>query len=305
MSKKALYLLGIAITIILGTFLYLKFCCNCCEKTTTDITPKTASPAVTEPNIVPFVLNGPGINYQTNDNLKFLKNSAKIIIPVSDSVTNGIDNLKKFLEANPKQKITITGYATSDETNSTTFENLGLARANDVKNYFVSKGLLENQFSTKGSIIDKWKMSGDTLLGPAEYLFEAIDSTSTSTANDEWSALKAKINADPLILHFNTNKSSEKLSDVEKQKVTDIAKYSANVKEAVIVIIGHSDNVGNRDSNIVLGQKRADFSKNYLSKNGIDNSRIETQSKGPDEPVGDNNTAEGKTANRRTVITIK
>ncbi|MDY0990109.1 OmpA family protein [Flavobacterium sp. CFBP9031] len=303
MSKKALYLLGIAITIILGTFLYLKFCCNCCEKTTTDITPKTVTPTVTEPNFVPFVLNGPGLNYQTNDNLKFLKNSAKLIMPVSDSVTTGIDNLKKFLEANPKQKITITGYATSDETNSTTFENLGLARANDVKNYFVSKGLLENQFSTKGTIIDKWKMSGDTLLGPAEYLFEAIDSTATS--NDEWSALKAKINADPLILHFNTNKSSEKLSDIEKQKVTDIAKYAENVKDAVIVVIGHSDNVGNRDSNIVLGQKRADFSKNYLSKNGIDNARIETQSKGPDEPIGDNNTAEGKASNRRTVITIK
>jgi OOP family OmpA-OmpF porin len=303
MSKKALYLLGIAITIILGTFLYLKFCCNCCEKTTTDITPKTVPPTVIEPNFVPFVLNGPGLNYQTNDNLKFLKNSAKLIMPVSDSVTTGIDNLKKFLEANPKQKITITGYATSDETNSTTFENLGLARANDVKNYFVSKGLLENQFSTKGTIIDKWKMSGDTLLGPAEYLFEAIDSTSTS--NDEWSALKAKINADPLILHFNTNKSSEKLSDMEKQKVTDIAKYAENVKDAVIVVVGHSDNVGNRDSNIVLGQKRADFSKNYLSKNGIDNARIETQSKGPDEPIGDNNTAEGKASNRRTVITIK
>jgi len=303
MSKKALYLLGIAITIILGTFLYLKFCCNCCEKTTTDITPKTVPPTAAEPNFVPFVLNGPGLNYQTNDNLKFLKNSAKLIMPVSDSVTTGIDNLKKFLEANPKQKITITGYATSDETNSTTFENLGLARANDVKNYFVSEGLSENQFSTKGTILDKWKMSGDTLLGPAEYLFEAIDSVATS--NDEWSVLKEKINADPLILHFNTNKSSQKLSDVEKQKVTDIVKYAKNVKDAVIVVVGHSDNVGNRDSNIILGQKRADFSKDYLSKNGIDNAKIETQSKGPDEPIGDNNTAEGKASNRRTVITIK
>lgn len=303
MSKKAVYLLGIAITIILGTFLYLKFCCNCCEKTTTDITPKTVPTTVNEPNFVPFVLNGSGINYQTNDNLKFLKNSAKLTMPVSDSVTIGIDNLKKFLDANPKQKITITGYATSDETNSTTFENLGLARANDIKNYFVSKGLLENQFATKGTILEKWKMSADTLLGPAEYAFETMDST--TSANDEWSVLKAKINADPLILHFNTNQSRQTLSDAEKQKVSDIAKYTENVKDAVVLAIGHSDNVGNRDSNIVLGQKRAEFSKNYLSKNGIDNARIETQSKGPDEPIGDNNTSEGKAANRRTVITIK
>ncbi|KAF2080949.1 OmpA family protein [Flavobacterium sharifuzzamanii] len=307
MSKKALYLLGIAITIILGAFFYSKFCCNCCEKTTTDTTLKTASSSMVETGFVPFVLNGPGINYRTNDNLKFLKNSAKLIMPIEDSVTTGIENLKMLLETNPKQKITITGYALSDETNNTTFDNLGLARANDIKNFFASKGILENQLNTKGVILDKWKMNADTLLGPADYKFEAIDSTSTanSTANDEWSILKSKINADPLILHFNTNKSSEKLSVTEKQKVTDIAKYAENVKDAVIVVIGHSDNVGNRDSNIVLAQKRADFSKDYLSKNGIDNTRIETQSKGPDEPIGDNNTAEGKAANRRTVITIK
>lgn len=304
MSKKALYLLGIAITIILGTFLYLKFCCNCCEKTTTDIAPKTVATTVAEPNFVPFVLNGPGIDYQTHDNLKFLKNSAKLIMPIEDSVTTGIDSLKIFLVANPKQKITITGYALSDETNTTTFENLGLARANDIKNFFVSKGILENQLNTKGVIIDKWKMSADTLLGPADYTFEAIDSTSLSNTN-EWSVLKSKINADPLILHFNTNKSRQTLSEAEKQKVSDIVKYVENVKDAVIVVVGHSDNVGNRDSNIVLAQKRSEFSKDYLSKNGIDSSRIETQSKGPDEPIGDNNTTEGKAENRRTVITIK
>lgn len=303
MSKKALYLLGIAITIILGAYLYLKFCCNCSEKITTDDTPKAAVPTVQEPNFVPFVLNGPGIEYQTNDNLKFLKNSATLIMPVSDSVINGIQKLKSFLVSNPKQKVVITGYTTSDETNSTTFENLGLARANEVKNYFVSEGLSEKQFSTKGEIIDKWKMSADTLLGPSNYTFETIDSTSTST--DEWTALKDKINADPLVLHFNTNQSRETLTSLEKQKVADIVKYTENVKDAVVLAVGHSDNVGNRDSNIVLGQKRAEFSKNYLSKNGINPARIETQSKGPDEPIGDNNTSEGKASNRRTVITIK
>lgn len=300
MSKKALYLLGIAATIILSTFLYTKFCCQCCEKIPADDSLKTVQTTVNEPNFVPFVLNGPGIEYQTNDNLKFLKNSAMLIIPISDSITMGIEKLKAFLTVNPKQIITITGFATSDEKNSTTFENLGLARANDVKNFFVSKGLSENQLNTKGEIIDTWKRSADTLLGPADYTF-----TDTTAATDEWTVLKDKINADPLILHFNTNKSSETLSDLEKQKVTDIAKYTKHVKEAVVLAVGHSDNVGNRDANIVLAQKRAEFSKKYLSKNGIDPARIETQSKGPDEPIGDNNKTEGKASNRRTVITIK
>jgi OOP family OmpA-OmpF porin len=302
MSKKALYLLGIAITVILGTFLYLKFCCNCTIKTTAVDTEKVSVVVAEETVFVPFILNGSGIDYHSNDNIKFLKNSSAVVLPVSDSVAIGIENLKTFLIANPKQKITITGYATSDETNSTTFENLGLARANDIKKYFVSKGLSGSQFDTKGEIVDTWKTSKDTLLGPADYKFEALDAPAVT---DEWVILKDKINGDPLILHFSTNKSSNKLSDTEKQKVADLVKYMEHVKDAVILAVGHSDNVGNRDSNVVLGQKRAEFSKNYLSQKGIDGSRITTESKGPDEPIGENTTAEGKANNRRTVITIK
>lgn len=303
MSKKALYLLGIAITIILGTFLYVNLCCNCTMKTPAGDTEKVPVVVAQDVVIVPFILNGSGIDYQSNDNIKFLKNSFAVVLPVSDSVSIGIENLKTFLIANPKQKITITGYATSDETNTTTFENLGLARANDIKKFFVSKGLPDAQFDTKGEIKDKWKMDGDTLLGPADYTFAAAEVTPAVT--DEWVILKDKINGDPLILHFSTNKSSYKLTAVEKQKVADLVKYMEHVKDAVILAVGHSDNVGNRDSNIVLGQKRAEFSKSYLSKNGIEGSRITTESKGPDEPIGENTTAEGKANNRRTVITIK
>jgi len=302
MSKKALYLLGIAITIILGTFLYLKFCCNFSMKTPAVTTEKT--PVVTsDTTMVRFVLNGSGIDFRTGDNLKFLKNSAALITPVSDSIGIGIENLKTFLASNSKQKVIITGYAISDETNNSTFENLGLARANEVKNYFVSKGLTASQFDTKGEIIKNWKMISDTLIGPVEYNFPALDTT--AVVNNEWNTLKEKINSDPLILHFNTNKASDNLNAVEKQKVTDILKYLKNVKDAAVLIVGHSDNVGNRDSNLVLAQKRAEFSKDYLVKNGIDAERITTESKGPDEPIGENTTAEGKANNRRTVITIK
>jgi OOP family OmpA-OmpF porin len=303
MSKKALYLLGIAVTIILGTFLYLKFCCNCCVKTATPDAEKVSTVIAPDEKLVPFILSGSGIEYQTNDNLKFLKNSSTLIVPVSDSVTIGIEKLKSFLVTNPKQKVTITGYATSDETNTTTFENLGLARANDVKNYFVSKGFNTSNFDTKGEIVDDWKIKADTLLGPVEYKFEALDTT--TVANDEWSALKDKINGDPLVLYFNTNKASYNLTSIEKQKVADIVKYTGQVKDAEVLVVGHSDNVGNRESNVVLGQKRAEFSKNYLAKQGVDAARITTESKGPDEPIGDNTTAEGKAKNRRTIITIK
>jgi outer membrane protein OmpA-like peptidoglycan-associated protein len=272
-------------------------------KTPTVATEKTPTVVAKDTTLVRFILSGSGIDFRTGDNLKFLKNSSALLTPVTDSIGIGIENLKTFLASNPKQKVIITGYAISDETNTTTFENLGFARANEVKNYFISKGLIAAQFDTKGEIINNWKMNFDTLIGPVEYRFPTLDTT--AVANNEWNTLKEKINSDPLILHFNTNKASDNLSAIEKQKVNDIVKYLENVTDASVLIVGHSDNVGNRDANIILAQKRADFSKNYLVKNSIDGTRITTESKGPDEPVGENTTAEGKANNRRTIITIK
>ncbi len=96
MSKKALYLLGIALTIILGTFLYVKFCCNCGAAEPKADIEKTPSTVIKNDNFVPFVLAGSGFEYQTNDNFKFLKNSETVIQPISDSIAIGIENLKTF-----------------------------------------------------------------------------------------------------------------------------------------------------------------------------------------------------------------
>ena len=77
MSKKLFYLLGIAVTIILGTILYFHFCCNCCISTKT-IDNKKVDETLKQ-NLNPFVLNGSEISYQCNDNFNFLKNSTESI----------------------------------------------------------------------------------------------------------------------------------------------------------------------------------------------------------------------------------
>lgn len=301
MSKKLLYLAGIAVTIIIGTILYLQFCCNCCKATQT-FDHKTAASRSKE-NLNPFILFGSGINYHCSDNFNFLENSSSLITPISDSIGIGLENLKTILIKNPKQKITITGYALADEKNTTSFDNLALGRANDIKTFLISKGLPESQLNINGEIADSWKTSGDTLFGPLKFQFNELEAVA-ATAND-WNSLKEKINADPLVLYFNTNQSNDNLSKEEHQKVLNIAKYVNHVPDSKVLVTGHSDNTGDREANIALAGKRAAFTKNYLVKNGIKASNIEIISKGPDEPVSENESADGRAKNRRTTVTIK
>ncbi|MCA9670787.1 MAG: OmpA family protein [Myxococcales bacterium] len=66
-----------------------------------------------------------------------------------------------------------------------------------------------------------------------------------------------------------------------------------------VLIRGHTDSRGNRARNVRLSKDRAEAVKRYLIKKGISASRLTVQGVGPDEPVGDNKTAEGRAKNRR------
>ena len=69
--------------------------------------------------------------------------------------------------------------------------------------------------------------------------------------------------------------------------------------EIEVEIQGHTDNTGRHASNMKLSQHRADAVKEYLVKKGVAATRISTKGFGPDKPIADNKTAEGKQKNRR------
>ncbi|MBX7227825.1 MAG: OmpA family protein [Chitinophagales bacterium] len=278
MSKKFLYIAGIILTILVGTLLYWKYCCNCCSK---------GKPVLTDD--IPmgdynmFNLSGPNINYQSDANFRFPKNGYEHLTPVHDSINAGLDILKAHFDKVKDQRLKITGYYTTDEKNTSAFPNMGLARANNVKNYLAFKGISAERIDIAGEERERWRMDVDTLVGPVDFLIEEIDVKATPTV--DYKALREKINAAPLILYFETNQAEINLTPEERQKVADLVNYLDKVPSAKISCVGHTDNTGDRNTNIRLGQERADFAKAYLVKNGIAADKIVSSSKGPDEPI--------------------
>ena len=66
-----------------------------------------------------------------------------------------------------------------------------------------------------------------------------------------------------------------------------------------VEISGHTSDEGKRDFNMKLSRKRAEAVKLFLVSAGIEESRIGTVGFGPDKPIADNETKEGKEKNRR------
>ena len=68
---------------------------------------------------------------------------------------------------------------------------------------------------------------------------------------------------------------------------------------------GYSDNVGTEAYSMGLSRQRAVEVKKALLMRGIDASRIEVEARGDADPVGDNDTREGRIMNNRVSIKIQ
>lgn len=300
MNKTTTNLLLMLITIIAGTYFYINYCSECGTKAIDEPPKEAVAPKEEVATSYPFAIKDGDFSYQINDNYNFNKSSATILMPLATGIGSGIGELRNYMLENSGKVIDVVGYYTSDEENNTAFPNLGLARANAVKNNLVSQGVSSAQINTSSELMEEMVPKDDIFFGPIAY---SIDLAS-ETADDELSALYDKINADPLVLYFNTAEASISLNAEQRQKVADISRYIDKVANATVSITGHTDNTGLAETNMKLGLDRANFAKDYLISNGISAEKITTSSKGQEEPISDNSTEEGKAKNRRTVVTL-
>lgn len=71
-----------------------------------------------------------------------------------------------------------------------------------------------------------------------------------------------------------------------------------------IRIEGHTDSVGEAETNLEISQKRADAVLNALVSLGVDAQRVTTQGMGEDFPIASNETDEGRAQNRRVDVIL-
>ena len=71
-----------------------------------------------------------------------------------------------------------------------------------------------------------------------------------------------------------------------------------------VTIAGHTDNTGTRVDNLELSQRRAITVRTALEELGVATDVLKIAGYGPEQPVGDNDTAEGRRRNRRIEFVI-
>lgn len=99
------------------------------------------------------------------------------------------------------------------------------------------------------------------------------------------------------IIEFESG--SAQLTQSGARLLDEMARKMRPMGALQVQIVGHTDTVGTRPSNIILSAARAEAVRSYLMQQGIDVSRFSVSGRGPDEPVADNFSDQGRARNRR------
>ncbi len=83
-----------------------------------------------------------------------------------------------------------------------------------------------------------------------------------------------------------------------------LAQFMSNNPSVKLEISGHTDNLGSSYSNKKLSKERSEAVQNYLISIGVDASRLISVGYGPEKPVANNKTPEGRQTNRRVEAKI-
>jgi outer membrane protein OmpA-like peptidoglycan-associated protein len=90
-----------------------------------------------------------------------------------------------------------------------------------------------------------------------------------------------------------------------RQIIDVFADTLAEFGNAFVRVEGNTDNKGSRPTNVALSKKRAMALVDYLvDQHKLDRARFRAVGNGPDKPVGDNATEQGREMNRRTDFAI-
>lgn len=233
-------------------------------------------------------------------NFLFDKDGYRVNQPIQGDVKNALQKTVTHLKKNPDKVVTITGPYGKNEKNTGAFENLGIARANSVKNEMVTLGATRSQIETKGRLINNIKFNDkNKLVGGVDFAFSKAKKN-----DDKLAQIEKRLKIGPKYLYFETGKDVVKLNSELRKYFADLVYYLDRKPNAKVNVVGHTDSQGGRASNIKLGQGRADFVKRYLANNGTGTNQIRTSSKGPDKPIDSNDTAAGRQKNRRVEVRV-
>lgn len=233
---------------------------------------------------------------------QFFFDTTKIVPELTENNEVFLDAVYNYLQVNEDNKLTITGLYRLSEASLETdvFENIGIARANRVRQMLTRRGLSEQRITLDYQAFDKeyldeplnfqlYTLTDSTLLAKTAFVFENM-----TFSNDNFEYKSAK---------FNPGKQFLKYAD-------SVLTFLRLNPDKTLRVIGHTDAIGSDEYNNQLGMERAENARKYFESLGLQ-AAIKVSSMGKRDSVARNyktngsDNPEGRQKNRRVNFVIE
>ena len=97
---------------------------------------------------------------------------------------------------------------------------------------------------------------------------------------------------------------SDQIQPAAGTNLIELASSLQKYPDSQLLIVGHTDNVGDDSYNQSLSQRRSNSAAAYLAAQGVVRTRLAATGKGESEPVTTNETDAGRQKNRRVEVAI-
>lgn len=150
------------------------------------------------------------------------------------------------------------------------------------------------------------RQEADTKAAASEQ--RALDSEQkTIAANDALAKLAAKDEERGMVITLSGGvlfrSNDAQLLPAAQTKLDDVA-AALLTNGRPVSIEGYTDSKGSQSRNIDLSQRRAESVRSYLISKGLPADRVVARGMGPDRPIADNTSSEGRANNRRVEIVV-
>jgi outer membrane protein OmpA-like peptidoglycan-associated protein len=145
--------------------------------------------------------------------------------------------------------------------------------------------------------VQAWSTEYILTIVEKEVMKQEVEANAEAMGNDITSTGRVAIYG----IYFDTGKAE--IKPESDAVIAEIAKLLKNNNSLKVYVVGHTDNSGTFDANMMLSKDRATAVTNSLvSKHGIASSRLKAYGVSSLNPIASNKTEEGKAKNRRVEL---
>ncbi len=293
--NRAAWLAILLLWIILGLWFSDKYLCNPGQANTDPSSGIIGADRDYNDDITRSGIGGP---------LVFSKSSYDRPI-ASAALESSISDLAKRLQDNPSETAIITGCYGVDEQNTSTFDDLGMARAHSIQSWLMDNGVSPDQVELRSTICDDTAWDGDQLSNAIQISYgEVLAKASTKTpVVSEFGNDSAPNCADKIVLNYRYNREKINLTSGQRACLDDML-YQLDQNGGMLDITGHTDDEEYDEAELSL--LRANRIKNFLvQKMNANPGSITTNGYGTGRSIAENCSISGRAQNRRVEISIR